>query len=76
MDINILKESNIEYCENMYALSMNYLKIRDNIELRKSLDAMDKLEANIRICNDISELNKYINSLNILFDRIEVIINE
>lgn len=76
MDLNILKESNIEYCENMYALSMNYLKNKENIELRKLLDEMNKLESIIRVCKDIEQLNKYINNLYILFDRIEVIINE
>lgn len=76
MDLNILKESNIECCENMYALSMNYLKNNNNLELRKLIIDMDRLESAIRICDDIILLDKYINDLNFLFDKIEVIINE
>lgn len=76
MDLNILKESNIEYCENMYALTMNYLRNRDNEELRGLIKAMDKLESLIKECDEIVQLNKYIDDLSVLFHRIEVIVNE
>lgn len=76
MELNVLKETNVEFCENMYALSMNYLRDRDNLELRRLIDDMDRIEISIKDCNDIYQMDKYINDLNVLFDRIEVIINE
>lgn len=76
MDLNILKESNIEYCENMYALSMTYLRERDNSLLRELLSNMDKIENAIRVCDSIDELKRYIDTLEVIFDKIEVIINE
>lgn len=76
MDINLLKESNVELCENLYALSTTYLKNNQSIELNYLLDYLSKLENNIRKCNDIKSLKEYINELHFLSERIEVIINE
>ena len=76
MDFNILKETNIENCENMYALSINYLKKHNNQELNNLLIILTGLENEIRKCRELNNLTSCINKLNQVIDRIEGIINE
>ncbi|MBR6690235.1 MAG: hypothetical protein IKL65_02775 [Bacilli bacterium] len=76
MNIDITKESTIEYIESIYALSISYLKNNTNIELKNLLKELELIEDKIRICDDIEVLNNYKNILNSLIYRIEGIINE
>ena len=76
MQMDILKETSIEYCENIYALSINYLKNHNNNELRGLLEELTTIEDNIRICNDIDILNKFVTALKLISNRIEGIIHE
>ena len=76
MNIDIIKEATIEYIENMYALSINYLNKNNNLELKNILKELDFIENKIRICVDINAFNKLKNVLNNLLNRIEVLINE
>ena len=76
MDFNIIKEANLEICESMYGLSINYLKKNENSELDDLLVHVIKIEKEIRLCNNMNALNGYIIQLNKIVARIEVIINE
>lgn len=76
MNIDIIKETTVEYIENIYALSSNYLKYNNNAELKNLLKELELLEDKIKICNDIKLLNNYKNILNPIINRIEGIINE
>lgn len=75
MNIDVIKESTIEYIENIYALSINYLKDNNNIELKNLLKELELIEDKIRMCN-VDELDNYKSILNHLINRIEGIINE
>ena len=76
MEFTLLKEANVELCENMYALSMNYLRNKNNIELKYLMSCLDELEIYIRQCDELNILKKYIDKLNFLCNKIEGIINE
>ena len=76
MKLDIIKETSIEYCENMYALGSNYLKLDNNFELKHLLNELTMLENKIRICNNINDLNNYKVLLVQIVNRIEGIINE
>ena len=75
MNIDIIKESTIEYIENFYALSINYLKKYNNLQLKNLIEELEMLEDKIRISNEL-ELNNYQIILNNLLNKIEGIINE
>lgn len=74
--MDIIKESTIEYIENIYALSISYLKDNNNMELKNLLKELELIEDKIRLCDDEQILNNYKNILNQLINRIEGIINE
>ena len=76
MNIDILKETTIEYIENIYALSISYLKNKNNIELKNLLKELEFMEDNIRQCKDLDILDNYKSILDNLINRIEDIINE
>lgn len=76
MDIDIIKESVIEYIEGIYALGINYLKSNKNIKLKNMLEELELIEDSIRNCKDKDILDNYKNMLNHLVNRIEGIINE
>lgn len=59
MDIDTIKSTTIEYCENIYALSCNYLKNNINIELINLMDELTFYEDKIRECRDINTINNY-----------------
>ena len=75
MNFDMVKGISVEYCENVYALGINYLKNNNNVELKELLDKLSMLEDNIRKCNDVNELFNYKRVLEQLANRIEVIIN-
>lgn len=75
MNFDMVKGISVEYCENVYALGINYLKNNDNVELKELLDKLSLIEDNIRRCNDVNELFNYKRVLEQLANRIEVIIN-
>jgi len=74
--MDIIKETTIEYIENIYALSISYLKDNNNMELKNLLKELELIEDKIRLCDDEQILNNYKNILNQLINRIEGIINE
>lgn len=76
MNIEIIKETTIEYIENIYALSSNYLKENNNVELKNLLKEIELIEDKIKVCDNIETLNNYKGVLNHLINRIEGIINE
>lgn len=76
MNIDILKETTIEYIENIYALSIGYLKNKNNIELKNLLKELEFIEDKIRLCGDFDILDNYKVILEQLIKRIEDIINE
>ncbi len=76
MDINLIKEVTLEYIENIYALSISYLKNNNNIELKNLLKELELMEDKIRECEDENLLNNYKNILDDLINKIEGIINE
>lgn len=76
MKLDIVKEASIEYCENMYALGSNHLRIENNLELKHLLKELTMLEDKIRICDDIEQLNNYKVLLTQIVNKIEGIINE
>ena len=76
MEFMLLKEGNVELCENMYALSMNYLRNKSNIQLRALVTCLNEIEMCIRECDDMNNLKRYIDKLDVLCDKIEGIINE
>lgn len=76
MKLDIIKETSIEYCENMYALGSNHLKLDNNFELKHLLSELTMLEDKIRISTNINELNNYKVLLEQIINRIEGIINE
>lgn len=75
VNVDVIKEINIEYCENLYALGVNYLKNNNNKDLEVILDKVAKLEECIRKSEDINELFNYKYYLEQLSNGIEVIIN-
>lgn len=75
MNFDIKKESSIEYCENIYALSTTYLKNDNNIELKHLLKEIIMLEDKIRECSNEGDIDNYISLLKIVCNRIEGIIN-
>ena len=76
MNIDIIKETTIEYIENIYAMSINYLKNNNNVELKNLLKELELIEDKIRVCMDIEIINNYKSILRHLINRIEGIINE
>ena len=76
MDIDITKEVTLEFIENIYALSVNYLKNKNNIELKNLLKELELIEDKIRECESIDLLDNYKNILDDLINKIEGIINE
>ena len=76
MEFNVIKAANVEYCENIYALSINYLKKSKNNELSSLLDNLIDVENRIRKCNDVNTLNLNTIELNKIIEKIEGIINE
>lgn len=76
MKLDIIKETSIEYCENMYAFGSTHLKLDNNFELKHLLNELTMLEDKIRICTNINKLNNYKVLLGQIVNRIEGIINE
>ena len=76
MNKEIIKATNIEYIENMYALAINSFVKSNNMELKKLIDELVFFEDKIREEDNEKELNNYIISLNELINKIEVLINE
>ncbi len=76
MDINLIKEITFEYIENIYALSISYLKNNNNVELKNLLKELELIEDKIRECEDENLLSNYKNILDDLINKIEGIINE
>lgn len=76
MNIDILKETTIEYIENIYALSISYLKNKNNIELKNLLKELELIEDKIRLCEDSNILDNYKHISDNIINRIEGIINE
>ncbi len=74
MNINVMKESIIEYCENIFALSIN--KSENNLELKKLLSELTFYEDKVRICSEINKVNNYKKIIMYTINRIEEIINE
>lgn len=74
--MELIKEITIEYIENIYALSVNYLKDNNNIELKYLLRELELIEDKIRECNDEDSLNNYRTVLEHLISRIEAVMNE
>ena len=70
MNIEIIKETTIEYIENIYALSSNYLKENNNVELKNLLKEIELIEDKIKVCDNIETLNNYKGVLNHLINRI------
>ena len=76
MNLDIVKEACIEYCENMYALSINYLNKKHNLELVDLINELTMVEDDIRFCENIDILSSYRLLLDQLVKKIEGIINE
>ncbi len=76
MNIDVIKEMSIEYIENIYAISINYLKNNNNIEIKNLLEELELMEEKIKECRSIDELNNYKNILDDLINKIEGIIHE
>ena len=76
MNIDILKEASVEYCENIYALSINYLRKNNNTKLDSLVKELAILEDDIRKCENMELLNAYKMLLESLVSKIEGIINE
>lgn len=70
------KSSTIEYIENMYGLANNYLKNKNNIELKNLLKELEMIESKIELCNGENSIKNYKLLLEELLNRIEGIINE
>ncbi len=47
MELDIVKESMIEYCENIYALGIGYLRNKKSDELEFFLEDIEYLEDNV-----------------------------
>ena len=75
MEFNIIKETCIEYCENMYALGSNFLKSNSKLELVNILNKIDDIEDKVRKCNDVNRLFDYKKMLELIMNRLEGIIN-
>lgn len=76
MNIDILKEASVEYCENIYALAINYLRKNNNVKLDSLVKELVILEEDIRKCENIELLNAYKMLLESLISKIEGIIHE
>lgn len=74
MDIDVIKESIIEYCENIFALGIG--KSDNNLELKNLLNELIYYEDKVRICSEINEVNNYKKIIMYTINRIEGIINE
>lgn len=75
MDFDVVKEVCVEFCENTYALGVNYLIDHEDNELKTLLHSLIILNDHIRTCEDINKLFNYKKKLEQLVNRIEVIIN-
>ena len=76
MDIGVLKEAIMEYCENIHALAINYLHKNNNPVLENYIHELTMLEDDIRICDNVDILDAYKKLLEVLVNKIEGIINE
>ena len=59
MDLDIVREAVVEYCENIYALGVGFLNKHNNTELKEVLDKIIILNNNIRNCKDVNEIFNY-----------------
>ena len=58
MELDILKESIIEYCENIFALGTCYIRKNDDIEIVDLLNKIELIEDEIRVCEEKGTLDK------------------
>ena len=76
MDLDILKESIIEYCENIFALGIGYIRKNADKEVNRLLKKIELLEDEIRYCDNIESLNSLKKIIENIGNELEAKFNE